>query len=213
MDTKENILQLLGLLGEFGILLLVLSLIFASAPYLSGYDFGPIKIPKFTKTIKTRLKFIGPISLVIAIGLHYHFLSISETQTNRTVLSDVYTLHLYNVDDIAELNINDRVRYKVKWGYQGYEPNWFPFAEYGPAIINSKPGDSQVINITSDLQPGDNILRLTLWDSGISPGAASCFISVKKNGQELIGDLFSASHYTSPGKPHSAYERNFHVQY
>jgi len=124
MDIKENILQLFGLPGEFGILLLVLSLIFASAPYLAGYDFGPIKIPNFRKTIKTRLKVIGPISLVIAVGLHYHFISTSETQMNRRVLGDVYTLHIYNVDDIAELHINDRVHYRVRWGYQGYEPNW-----------------------------------------------------------------------------------------
>jgi len=136
----------------------------------------------------------------------------SQDPANRIMIGTVYTIHIYNVDDIADLYINERVHYKVRWGYQGYEPNWFPFVEYGTALINSKPGDSQVINITSDLQPGDNTLRFTLWDSGISPGAASLSVSGKKNGQELIVDSISIPHYTTPRKSSRVYERTFHIR-
>jgi hypothetical protein len=150
-----------------------------------------------------------------ALGLHFNDKTLwtSELQRDRTIVGDVYTIHIYNVDDIADLYINEKVHYKVQWGYQGYEPSWFPFVEYGPALVNSKPGDSQVIDITSDLQPGDNTLRLTLRDSGIAPGAASLSMSGKKNGQALIGEIISIPHYTTPRKPDQVYERIFHIQY
>jgi hypothetical protein len=161
------------------------------------------------------LVYVGGKANQSALGLHFNDKALwtSKLQKDRTVLADVYTIHIYNVDDIADLYINEKVHYKVQWGYQGYDPNWFPFVEYGPALVNSKPGDSQVIDITSDLQPGDNTLRLTLRDSGIAPGAASLSMSGKKNGQELIREIFSIPHYTIPRKTDGVYERVFHIQY
>jgi hypothetical protein len=214
MSAKDNILQLLGLPSEFGILLLILSLILTLAPYLAGNDFGLMKIPNFDDSIKRKLKYIGPLSLLLVFSLHFNYKVMwSKNDRDKIIVGDMYTVHMYNVDDIAELHINEKAHYKVQWGYQGYEPGWFPFVEFGKALINSKPGDSQVINITSDLQPGDNTLRFTLWDSGIYPGAASLFISVKKNGQELIGESFSVPHYTTPKNQGLVYERTFHIQY
>lgn len=205
---------MLGLPNEFGILLLILCLVLTLAPYFSGYDFGVIRIPTFGVRIKRRLKFIGPISLLLVFALHFPYKMIWEPRNDASaiVAADMYTLHMYNVDDIAELAINGRAHYKAKWGYQGYEPIWFPYAEYGPDVANSKPGDSQVINITSDLQTGDNILDFTLWDSGIAPGAASLSISVRKNGKELIGEQFSLPHYTSRRHPGVVYQKEFHIQ-
>lgn len=215
MSAKDNILQLLGLPSESGILLFILSLIFTLAPYLAGNDFGVIKIPNFDDSLKRKFKFIGPLSLLLVFGLHFNYKVIwmPKNDARTIIVGDVYTVHMYNVDDRAELLINEKVHYKSKWGYQGYEPHWFPFVEYGTALINSKPGDSQVMNITSDLQPGDNALCFTLWDSGIEPGAASLSISVKKNGQELIGESFLVPHYTKPKKSGLVYERIFHIQY
>jgi hypothetical protein len=83
MNNRENVLDLVGLPSEFGHVLLVLSLVLALAPFFSGHDFGILKIPNFTDNAKKILKIIGPISLLVAIGLHIKFFEkMLETNQN-----------------------------------------------------------------------------------------------------------------------------------
>ncbi len=124
-----------------------------------------------------------------------------------------YTVRMSDIDDKAELYINGTLSYTAKWGYQGYEPSWFPFPEFGGNVTNSKPGDSKDIDITPKLQTGENTLRFILWDSGLAPGGASLSISVKRNGEEVIKDSCSMPSYTTPQKPSLVCDKPFHIQY
>jgi hypothetical protein len=63
MSTIDRI----GLPHEFGVTLLVLSLILSLVPYASGADFGLFKVPKFPKPTSQRLRIIGPIALGLSI--------------------------------------------------------------------------------------------------------------------------------------------------
>lgn len=60
---------------EFGITLLIFTLILMCAPYLSGADFGVFIIPKFDPKTTKKLKFFGPIAFSIALFVHVPILS------------------------------------------------------------------------------------------------------------------------------------------
>jgi len=75
-----NILDVLRIPPEFGLILLTLSLILFLSPYFSGVDFGVIKIPKLNSKTKKRLKIIGPILFVSAVSLFVPFWPQPDTQ-------------------------------------------------------------------------------------------------------------------------------------
>lgn len=100
----------------------------------------------------------------------------------------IYTVRMHNVDDLAILRINGEPLYKAKWGYHGTEPNWYYFGH--------KPGDSGEFEITSDLVPGDNSLRFTLWNEAVCC-SASLSIEVKKDGVTIFTDSFFKSDSSS----------------
>ncbi|MCD2453606.1 hypothetical protein GO003_024825 [Methylicorpusculum oleiharenae] len=56
--------------SDFGILLLTLALIVSIAPYAAGHDYGNIKIPEFSERARTRLKWFGPVLLLLVLFLH-----------------------------------------------------------------------------------------------------------------------------------------------
>ncbi|NEO56785.1 MAG: hypothetical protein F6K54_29145 [Okeania sp. SIO3B5] len=66
MENK-SIIQWLGLPEAFGYFILVVSFILCIAPYFPGYDFGQFKVPKFSTSLNRKLKFLGPIFLILAI--------------------------------------------------------------------------------------------------------------------------------------------------
>ena len=37
----------------------------------------------------------------------------------------IYTVRMYNVDDLAKLYINDTMLYRSTWGYFGTPPDWY----------------------------------------------------------------------------------------
>lgn len=207
-----TVLKLWGFPDAFGYTLLMLGLILTLGPYFFGLDFGVLKIPNFGDNIRKYLTFIGPIWLVLAIGLYLPFLPSSEEAKASLPPSDEVTVRMSDVDDRAELYINGKLSYKAQYGYQGYEPTWFPFPGYDN-LVNSTPGDSQNIIITSNLKPGENKLRFRLWDSGIAPGAASLRISVKKNGHEIIKKFFSLPYYKKPAETSFVYDETFTLTY
>ncbi len=53
-----------------GILLFVIALALALAPYLASVDFGPIKVPSLSDAAKKRLRVLGPILLLLVLLLH-----------------------------------------------------------------------------------------------------------------------------------------------
>jgi hypothetical protein len=70
MQKGDSVLQWLGLPSEFGIALLVVSFALAVAPYLTGADFGVVKVPALELRIRKRLRWVGPLALLISILLH-----------------------------------------------------------------------------------------------------------------------------------------------
>ena len=72
----NNAFNKIGLPNEFGVVLLIFSFILLIAPYLSGFDFGIFKIPRFSKKTKQRLKYIGPIIFIICLLLYYPFFEV-----------------------------------------------------------------------------------------------------------------------------------------
>ncbi|MFQ5648943.1 MAG: hypothetical protein ACE5IY_03290 [bacterium] len=68
-----SILEHLGLPAQFGITLLLFCFILAVAPYVSGLDFGMLRVPQFPEPARRRLKWIGPLALLIAILVHVPF--------------------------------------------------------------------------------------------------------------------------------------------
>ena len=68
-EDKTSIIKLLGLPEAFAVVLLILSLILALAPYLPGKDFGIIKIPDFTPNTQNKLKLTGPIIFLVSLML------------------------------------------------------------------------------------------------------------------------------------------------
>lgn len=83
--TRESILQKSGLPQEFGVVLLVLALIFALAPYLSGTDFGIFKIPPFSARARRRLKIIGPPLFTVLVVLFVPLLEADPLRPPRHV--------------------------------------------------------------------------------------------------------------------------------
>ena len=67
---KENLIKTFGLPEPFGLTLLIIGLILALAPWLSGHDFGIFKIPQFSLRIRKALRILGPIFLIVAIVVH-----------------------------------------------------------------------------------------------------------------------------------------------
>lgn len=99
-----------------------------------------------------------------------------------------YTVRIYNVDDSATLHINGSPIYEAQWGYHGTNPDW--------VYVGHQPGDSGEIDIDSDLVPGENTLRVTLYNEPLCCGAAIS-IEVKKNGKTIFTDDFSIQDSTS----------------
>ncbi len=65
-----SVLEQLNLPAGFGYLLLVFGLILSLAPWFHGLDFGILKIPQFNVVSRRWLKWMGPLSLALAVGLH-----------------------------------------------------------------------------------------------------------------------------------------------
>jgi len=71
-NPRRSTLKVLGLPDSFGQTILVLSLIFALAPYIPGADFGIFKIPfgNVDPFIIRLLRYLGPALFGFAILLH-----------------------------------------------------------------------------------------------------------------------------------------------
>jgi len=70
MSKSESVLQRLALPAEFGVVLLVFCFALSVTPYLTGADFGVVKIPTLDPRTSRRLRLLGPLALVLAIFLH-----------------------------------------------------------------------------------------------------------------------------------------------
>ncbi len=55
---------------QFGVILLALTLALSLTPWLSGRDFGILKIPNFPSNVQNKMKIIGPALLLIVVVLH-----------------------------------------------------------------------------------------------------------------------------------------------
>lgn len=67
--TMQSTTMILGLPDSFTATLLILALILLLAPYLSGMDFGVLKIPKFPENQNRRLKRFGPLLFFLVLLL------------------------------------------------------------------------------------------------------------------------------------------------
>ena len=89
---------------------IMLGAILSLAPYLPGLELGSIKIPQFSEALRARLKWIGPLTLVLAIGCHIPFLdqpgATTENPPISVPISGVSTERAPGVD--TEVSDSDR---------------------------------------------------------------------------------------------------------
>ena len=82
---KSSLLSLIGLPGEFGATLLLFAFILLLTPYFSGSDFGIFRAPEFSSSNKRKLKYAGPLALLLAILLQVPVFSPLDFQPTHTV--------------------------------------------------------------------------------------------------------------------------------
>ena len=70
MSDLMNIRDYLGVGTTVGGAFLGIGLLLLLAPYLPGLELGPIKIPQFSKAVRARLKWIGPLTFLVALVVH-----------------------------------------------------------------------------------------------------------------------------------------------
>ena len=115
MNTEaKSILDLIGLPTGFGVTLLVMSLALFLAPYLAGYDFGAIKIPKFPSDWKRRLKWIGPIVLCLMITIHIPFYFFTPGAEPPPHSTDLISNRNYDTGYIEGKNISEKENEELK---------------------------------------------------------------------------------------------------
>jgi hypothetical protein len=68
--ANQSLLERMNLPDGFGYALLMVALILTLAPWLRGSDFGLFKIPDFAPATRRALIVIGPLALLLAVGLH-----------------------------------------------------------------------------------------------------------------------------------------------
>jgi hypothetical protein len=73
-------------------------LILVLAPYFSGLDFGVIKIPAFNPDLQKRLKWIGPIIMLLIISIHIPFYN-SDSESNSNDLTTVEDTTITKIQD------------------------------------------------------------------------------------------------------------------
>lgn len=98
MDHRKSIFGLLGIPEPFGVLLLSVSLVFCLAPYLSGADFGFLRIPDLGSHTTRVLKWLGPPLL---LGLCLLFVPFIKTSGTLSILRPVNNQVLALRDDMA----------------------------------------------------------------------------------------------------------------
>jgi hypothetical protein len=82
MDKHQSIMNSLGIPDGFGAVLLTFGFILMLAPYFSGTDFGPFKIPLFTEKPRKWLKLIGPVIFTLLILMFIPFIPVQEQPSN-----------------------------------------------------------------------------------------------------------------------------------
>lgn len=80
--TKKSTIETLGIPQEFGSMLLAVSLILLLMPYFFGRDFGVVKIPDCNARLRSRLKILGPIFLILCVTLFVRIWSPSLSQSD-----------------------------------------------------------------------------------------------------------------------------------
>jgi hypothetical protein len=71
---ERSLLDWLGLPENFGYALLIVGLALLLAPYLRGGDFGIVKVPDFEPGVRSALRVVGPIVMLIAVIVHVDLL-------------------------------------------------------------------------------------------------------------------------------------------
>ena len=105
------------------------------------------------------------------------------------------TVEFSHVDDEATLYVNGQAIFKSRWGIQGpIEGAAGVDAEHTPG---GRQGNSGPIDITRFLRPGQNALRITLWNIESEEGAVSLTVVVQQ------GDRTIYSHSFSRDDPHA----------
>ena len=77
--ARLSVLQWLGLPSAFGGLLLAFGLVLSVGGWLSNHDFGLFKVPDFTAGAQKRLRIVGPLFLLVAVGIHVPLIAVSDT--------------------------------------------------------------------------------------------------------------------------------------
>jgi hypothetical protein len=76
----ESLITKTGLPEEFGLTILLFSLVLLLAPWLSSADFGFLKIPAFPERTRRTLRILGPMVFFSAIAIHLPFFTVTAQQ-------------------------------------------------------------------------------------------------------------------------------------
>ncbi|HVP38295.1 MAG TPA: class I SAM-dependent methyltransferase [Candidatus Saccharimonadales bacterium] len=102
---RRSTFAVLGLPQAFGVTLLTLFLILAVGPYLSGLDFGIVKVPQFGPGATRTLSILGPALLAAGILLFVRVWPAHEAAEARPVPGEksVETTSKYRLQNIGEI--------------------------------------------------------------------------------------------------------------
>lgn len=83
--VRQSVFGLLELPNDFGVVLLILTLILALVPYLSGKDFGIFKVPPFSIRARRVLLVVGPVAFASVIFLFVPLFKVDPLAAPRKV--------------------------------------------------------------------------------------------------------------------------------
>jgi hypothetical protein len=94
---RDSILQALNLPAGFGETLLTVSLVLTLVPYAAGLKLGPLEIPRLPAAWRNRLRYVGPLLFLGAVGLHLPFLPAGRPP----ILDEILVVARGRVSDIS----------------------------------------------------------------------------------------------------------------
>lgn len=112
----QSILDVAGLPGTFGYVLLVLGLILTLAPWFPGHDFGIVKIPDFRPALRRSLQIIGPLLFVSAVAIHVPMVGgdLPEPAATQSSVEEQLRGSQASAEAVSRSGWFDSV---VKWGW------------------------------------------------------------------------------------------------
>jgi ubiquinone/menaquinone biosynthesis C-methylase UbiE len=100
-QNKRSAFELINLPTQFGVTLLIVSLILFIGPYFEGSDFGVFKVPVFRDGTKSFLKYFGPVFFALTLLSFVRFWEPGKAKKKKEVGSNS-KFRLQSISDIVK---------------------------------------------------------------------------------------------------------------